>query len=141
SPDFLRNRVRRELMPLLEADYSPTLRRHLLRLARLAAEETALLDELAGELLDAASMRSTTSHHQPLRLSRPALLDAPPALARRALRLAAQVVQPGPPPELATVERLLALAHGERPGFTLPGGRIAARGPAAALIPVRGPRG
>ena len=33
----------------------------------------------------------------------------------------------GPPAELATVERLLSLAHGERPAFTLPGEQLVAR--------------
>jgi tRNA(Ile)-lysidine synthase len=140
SPVFLRNRIRRELIPLLEEQYSPALRRHLLRLAQLAEEETALLDIHARALLQAATLvapqPSLTLTPTPtptptripatLHLSRAALTSAPPALARRALRLAIHSLCPGPPPELATVERLLSLVRGQRPGFSLPGGRISA---------------
>jgi tRNA(Ile)-lysidine synthase len=140
SPDYLRNRIRRQLLPLLEAEYSPTLRRHLLRLARLAEEETALLDADARGLLERAALKRSLSLLPearvivPLHLARIPLLNAPPALARRALRLALQALCPGPPPELMTVERLLSLARGERPGFTLPGGQIAARITATDLV-------
>ena len=132
SPAFLRNRIRGELLPMLEAEYSPALHRHLLRLADLAAEDTALLNACALELLRAADSppRITAS----LRLSRAVLTEAPRALARRALRLAMQSLQPGPPPELAAVDRLLSLARGERPGFVLPGGKIEARATTEALI-------
>jgi tRNA(Ile)-lysidine synthase len=171
SPEFLRNRVRHELLPLLEARYSPALRRHLVRLARLAEEETELLDDQAWELVRRAILgmeigasseyasgqeqegdhgvgysrvhrrqdgssaailvqdarASSESEAVALRLSRPVLSSAPPALARRALRLALGAIVPGPPAELATVERLLSLARGERPGFMLPGHRLMAR--------------
>jgi tRNA(Ile)-lysidine synthase len=132
SPAFLRNRIRRELLPLLEAEYSPALRRHLLRLSDLAAEETAHLITQARELLEAAASDGPVSSS--LRLSLTTLADAPGVLARRALRLAVQSLESGPPPEWAVVERLLSLARGERPGFVLPGGRIAVRAAAEALI-------
>lgn len=122
SPDFLRNRVRRALLPLLEAEYSPALRRHLLRLADLAEEETSLLNAQARELLARAAVGGSS-----LRLSRGILLKAPPVLVRRALRLAVRSLQPGPPPEWETVERLFSLLRGARPGFMLPGGLITAR--------------
>src|SRR5207249_6509982 len=62
SPAFLRNRIRGELLPMLEAEYSPALHRHLVRLADLAAEETALLNAYALELLrDADSPPLITS--------------------------------------------------------------------------------
>src|SRR5438128_882594 len=57
SRQFLRNRIRHELLPQLEAEYSPALRRHLLRLARLAEEEVAFLDVQAQALLEAAQVR------------------------------------------------------------------------------------
>jgi tRNA(Ile)-lysidine synthase len=140
SPEFLRNRVRRELMPLLEAGYSPAVRRHLLRLARLAEEETALLNEQARELLRAARedhggstlerVEGRSSDH----LSRAVLKSAPQALARRALRLSLHELLPGPPPEWSTVDRLLGLLDGKTPGFPLPGGRHVARATHQALI-------
>jgi tRNA(Ile)-lysidine synthase len=126
SPQFLRNRVRHELLPTLERNYSPALRRHLLLLAGLAEEETAFLNDQAAELLRQATEAQGSSPPS-LHLSRDPLMAAPPALARRALRVAVQKLQPGPPPELATVERLLRLARGECPGFPLPGGLLVAR--------------
>ncbi len=154
SQRFLRNQVRHELLPLLES-YSPAARRHLLRLARLAEEETAFLDARAAKLLTAAQQfspqaRGHAERHGeappggrkvksadglltgrpqtgPLRMARVVLAEAPGVLARRALRQAIIRLQPGPPPELATIERLLSLLRGERPGFPLPGGTIVAR--------------
>jgi tRNA(Ile)-lysidine synthase len=133
SPAFLRNRLRGELLPVLEAEYSPTVRRQLLRLADLAESETALLNAQASALLDAAgasgSHRAATlpPGSESLRVARSVLLDAPVALARRALRVALQLLQPGPPPGLDTVNRLLSLTRGELPGFPLPGGTMRAR--------------
>lgn len=43
---FLRNRVRHDLMPRLQADYNPGMRENLNRLARVFAEEKAWLDEI-----------------------------------------------------------------------------------------------
>jgi tRNA(Ile)-lysidine synthase len=131
---YLRNRLRHELIPLLEAEYSPALRRQLLRLARLAEEENAYLDQQALELLQAAAAGMGPSATDPIALGRGKLVlertlltSAPTALSRRALRLAVAALQPGPAPELSTVDRLLALARGQQPGFQLPGGRWRAR--------------
>jgi tRNA(Ile)-lysidine synthase len=138
-PAFLRNRVRHELLPMLEADYSPALRRHLVRLARLAEEETQLLDHQAQELVQRATVapkvkashgsasRQKGDQQYGERINRSVITSAPAPLARRALRLILGAMTAGPPAELATVERLLSLAHGERPGFTLPGEQLVAR--------------
>lgn len=52
SDDFLRNRVRNQLLPLLAADYSPAIGARLLRLADEAGETQALLESLAQPLLE-----------------------------------------------------------------------------------------
>lgn len=52
SRDFLRNRVRNELLPLLGRDYSPAIRDRLLNLAEEAEETQALLAALARPLLE-----------------------------------------------------------------------------------------
>lgn len=69
SPRFLRNRIRREVVPLLET-LRPGIEASVARSATLAAEDDACLEALAAEL--------------PLTLT--ALQSAPPALVRRRVR-------------------------------------------------------
>jgi len=47
SPDFLRNRIRRELLPLLESHYQPALARVMLRQMAILDSEAELLERLA----------------------------------------------------------------------------------------------
>lgn len=51
DPAFLRNRVRHQLLPLLERDYNPGLRQTLRRTREVLAAEDEWLDELARGLL------------------------------------------------------------------------------------------
>ncbi len=51
SPDFLRNRVRRELIPLLEKHYQPGVRKNVLRLAELLRAESDFLAEATAEAI------------------------------------------------------------------------------------------
>ena len=51
--DFLRNRVRHELLPLLERDYNPRIRDTLLRMGDVLAAEDEWMDGLASALLEA----------------------------------------------------------------------------------------
>lgn len=105
DPAHQRNRVRNELIPLLASvsrrDPVPI----LVRTADVLREDDALLDELA-------------SHIDPT--DAVALASAPPALARRSVRmwLAAPY-----PPDQATVERVLEVARGTVPGCDIGGNR------------------
>jgi tRNA(Ile)-lysidine synthase len=47
SPDFLRNRIRRELLPLLEKHYQPSITKIVLRQMTILGDEAALLEKLA----------------------------------------------------------------------------------------------
>ncbi|MFL5733932.1 MAG: tRNA lysidine(34) synthetase TilS, partial [Chloroflexia bacterium] len=47
---YSRNRVRAELIPMLVQQYDPAIKRRLYRLSEIAAEESALLDELAQQV-------------------------------------------------------------------------------------------
>ena len=49
--DYTRNRIRHELLPLLERDFNPSVRDALLRLARIAGQTDELLDQQAESLL------------------------------------------------------------------------------------------
>jgi tRNA(Ile)-lysidine synthase len=94
---FVRNRVRHELLPLACAIAGRDLVPVLARQAALLADEAGLLEELAAEIDpgDASALRS-----------------APDALARRATRRWLRGPRPHPP-DLAAVERVLAVARGQ----------------------------
>lgn len=106
---FARNRVRHELLPRL-ADMSgrdpvPV----LVRQADLLRDDSDLLDALAGEL-DPTDARQ--------------LAEAAPALARRAVRA---WLSGDHPPDLASVERVLAVARGDALACEVAGGRRVSR--------------
>lgn len=105
DPRFRRNRVRHELVPLLEAIAERDVIAVLERQAALLRDDADVLDELA------AAIDPTDAH---------ALAGAPPALARRAVR---RWLDDGRhPPDAATVERVLAVARCEARATQLPGG-------------------
>src|SRR5262245_18219618 len=95
DPAIRRNRVRHELVPLLDAIAARDVTPVIARQADLARADAALLDELAAAL-DPTDAR--------------ALAAAPRPLARRAVR---RWLSTEHPPDLATVERVLAVARGE----------------------------
>ncbi len=108
DPRFRRNRVRAEVLPLLddvaERDVVPL----LCRLAELARDDVALLDDLSGDL-DPTDAR--------------ALAAAPVPLARRAVRRWLRDLLPGGhPPDADGVARVLAVARGDATGAELAGG-------------------
>ena len=113
DPAYLRNRIRSELLPLLEG-LRPGAVERIARFSRLAADDGALLDELAAaELERRRGQDGLIDWHDP-----PA-----PALGRRVLRLA--IGEPAPSAE--RVEALLEAATGDRGGVQveLGGGRVA----------------
>jgi tRNA(Ile)-lysidine synthase len=113
DPAFLRNRVRNEVLPLLES-MRPGATDRIGQFSRLAADDEALLDELArAELTRRSSDDGIDWRDPPL-----------PALGRRVLRIA--IGEPAPSAE--RVQALMDAAAGERGGLTieLGGGRTAA---------------
>jgi len=113
DPAFLRNRVRAELVPLLE-ELRPGAVEGLARFARLAADDDKLLDAVAAAELGRrrAPDRTIDWHDPPAR-----------SLGRRVLRLA--LGEPAPAAE--RIEALLDAAEGTRGGvrIELGGGRQA----------------
>ena len=113
DPTFLRNRVRAEVLPLLEA-LRPGAVDRIGQFARLAADDEELLDELAGaELSRRRTDEGEIDWHDP----------PVPALGRRVLRLA--IGEPAPSAE--RLEALIEAAGGDRGGvrIELGGGRVA----------------
>ncbi|HTZ10170.1 MAG TPA: tRNA lysidine(34) synthetase TilS, partial [Acidimicrobiales bacterium] len=123
DPRFVRNRVRHELLPLACAVAGRDVVPVLARQAGVLAAEADLLDRVA-EVLDPRDAR--------------ALARAPLALARRATRRWLRGGAPHPP-ELAAVERVLAVARGELGATDVaPGVRVRRSGGVLSSSPVRG---
>jgi len=106
---FRRNRVRHELLPLLDDVAQRDVAAVLARQADVLREEAALLDALA-EAIDPTDAR--------------ALAAAPVPLARRAVR---SWLRDAHPPAAAAVERVLAVARGEATSTEVGKGRRVAR--------------
>jgi tRNA(Ile)-lysidine synthase len=96
DPVHRRNRVRHEVLPLLDEVAARDVAALLARTASLLGDDAALLDALSAEL-DPTDAR--------------ALAAAPEPLARRAVRR--WLTRDGYPPDAAAVARVLAVARGE----------------------------
>lgn len=104
DPGFLRNRVRHEVLPLLDEIGRRDVAGLVYRQALLLREDGDLLDELSSAI-DVTDARAVAA--------------APRPLARRAVR---RWLAGDHPPDAATVERVLAVARGEVRACELPGG-------------------
>ncbi|MBI2880580.1 MAG: tRNA lysidine(34) synthetase TilS [Candidatus Tectomicrobia bacterium] len=131
SDHYLRNRVRRSLLPVL-ADYNPAIRERLARTAEILRAEEDWMEGEAGRALEAVKTRPPGGGPG---ISIPRLLELPLALQRRvvhrALRefLGERGERAGREAGFARVEDLLAHLRrwsGEK-RFTLPGNRLAIR--------------
>jgi tRNA(Ile)-lysidine synthase len=112
NPAFQRNRVRNEVLPLLDA-IRPGAAERIGQFSRLAADDDALLDDLASaELARRTTADGIDWHAPPL-----------PALGRRVLRMAIG----SPAPSAERIDALVEAATGDRGGLTieLGGGRVA----------------
>jgi tRNA(Ile)-lysidine synthase len=110
EPRFRRNRIRHEVLPLLDDIAERDVAALLTRSSSLLRDDEALLDELAGALDPTDA---------------PALAAAPLPLARRSVRhwiLSTAADADRHPPDAATVERVLAVARGEATGCDVAGG-------------------
>jgi tRNA(Ile)-lysidine synthase len=108
DPALRRNRVRHEVLPLLDDVAARDVAGVVARQAALLADDAELLEALAAEL-DPTDAR--------------ALAEAPSALARRAVRAWLRFGDELHPPDAAAVERVLAVARGERVACEVDGGR------------------
>lgn len=148
---FRRNRVRLELLPLLEKRFNPAVRESLWRTAEILGAEEELLAGLARRAYDRVlgerSGPGDTEAALGLRLESGVLRREPLALQRRVLELA--LVELGAPVSFQGLADLLALSgsatgelhlpgglrvvhEGGRLSFSYPAGRVASRGRLAA---------
>lgn len=110
DPSILRNRVRKELIPLMDQLAARDTRSVLARQARVVRDEVVVLDDIASRL-DPTSARE--------------LLQAPQAVAMRALRnwLRNELDEEAHPPDHATILRAMRVVSGDVRASELPGGK------------------
>jgi tRNA(Ile)-lysidine synthase len=119
DPRFRRNRIRHELLPLLDDIAERDMAVLLDRTARLLRDDNRLLEDLAAAI-------------DPTDVDR--LLAAPGPLATRALRR--WLERDGYPPDAAAVARVLGVAAGTTPACELAGGlRVERQGRRLVLFP------
>ncbi len=112
---YLRNKIRHELLPLLEAGYSEGIVDVLCRTAELAREESAALDELGRKAFLDALIIGQRGRSVSLKLD--AMKDLSEAARSRALRMAYQYVR-------GTASDLYASNIAALAGLASPGGRM-----------------
>lgn len=89
SPVFLRNRIRLNLLPLIESEYNPAIAPLLAQMADVLGEEDAFLEQTAAE-----TATRTFQHRQDTIIVPAAqFADTPRALARRLVRQAIQHIR------------------------------------------------
>jgi tRNA(Ile)-lysidine synthase len=128
SPAHARNRIRRELLPLLERRFNPAVRDALARAATALAEDDACLETLAAAALPRAGRA----------VSLAALRRVPLAIRRRALRLLA--VRGGADPRRlvrAHYDALVRLVEAGSGSADLPGARATASSGRLAVVRAR----
>jgi tRNA(Ile)-lysidine synthase len=88
--EYLRNRIRLELLPMLAREYNPAISANLAQTASVLREEEHFLDGLAHEALERCRAQG-----EGVALCSDRLLQEPLALARRVVRLAARMAAGG----------------------------------------------
>jgi tRNA(Ile)-lysidine synthase len=109
---YARNRLRHEILPLLREGFNPQIDQALANMAALARDEENYWEaEIASLLQEPTTNNQQLTSHQPLVLSTSQLTEAPPALARRLIRRAVEIVKGDLRGiDFAHVERVLNMA-------------------------------
>lgn len=114
KPVYTRNRVRMELIPLLEKEYNPAVVASLNRLAGIMREENDFMEAAAENALERIVGRVGPGE---VRLSLKSLTDISPALLRRILRMIfRRMAGESRAPDYEQIEKALALLKGALPG-------------------------
>jgi tRNA(Ile)-lysidine synthase len=123
---YARNRIRRELIPYLQANFNPKIESALAQTAELLQADVEYLEQAAQQLREEAIMRSKEEKDYILKLNRRLLKKAPIALQRRVMRQVLIEVLPEAP-NFQHIEKLTALIIAPNRSQTdpFPGGAIA----------------
>ncbi|MDO8687462.1 MAG: tRNA lysidine(34) synthetase TilS, partial [Dehalococcoidales bacterium] len=117
----LRNRIRQQLLPLLQS-YNPRVTEALLRTAHIAGDDLAFLEQEGARLWTGIAQRQGDS----IILSKASFLDLPAALQRHLLRMAiAELLGNLKDIETRHIEEIMAiLTKSAGKKFSLPGGLV-----------------
>jgi tRNA(Ile)-lysidine synthase len=125
-----RNRIRHELLPLLETRFAPGVVDILDREAAIAREDAAYLDEIAAATAERLVARTPAG----IEFSAEAIRAQPPAIARRVIRHAQQLASGGRFVGFDAVDAVLVFAVSKSAGsLDLPGHRVNRRGDTLVL--------
>lgn len=97
APDFLRNRVRLELLPLLQRHYQPAVTKNVLRLMDIVGAESKLVGQMASDWLRQSKKPKDRDANAPFS-------TLPIAVQRRCLQL--QLLAKGISPDFELIEKL-----------------------------------
>lgn len=90
DPRFLRNRIRHQLIPLLESEYNPEIVDSLDRLSRILRQEETYWEKITNKAMASCI---TSKERDVLTLSRSGLAGLDPAVLNRVLRQAIEIVK------------------------------------------------
>ena len=121
DPRYLRNRIRRRLIPLLEAEYQPRLREGLVRLSELVGADLAYLEE------GAATVPVGVSRNGWPQIDCISLAGLAQPISSRVVRRALRMVRGPHAGTAAEVQRVLDIALGKASRTELGKGVIVAR--------------
>lgn len=121
--DYLRNRIRHELLPAL-SEYNPSIKERLLHVAQVLGEDASYLDGLADEIAKGICLVD-----EEVSISIPSLLSLPMALQARVLQRAFAILSPGGILEYPHITGVMTLIQeqGGSKQMTLPAGHRAQR--------------
>ncbi len=129
DPQFLRNRIRREILPLLEKRVNPNLREGLFRLSRLFELERDYWEDTAAKRFEAVLLKEAPPGG--LIFDRLLFMEEHPALQGRMIRLAAGRLLGSIPRgvDYQRIQAALNLIHGSKPrgAVSFPGGMAISR--------------
>jgi tRNA(Ile)-lysidine synthase len=130
-----RNRIRHELLPLLEDRFMPGIVDVLGREAAIARDDAEYLDAVARD----AAARLISKTPAGVEIAADALLGEPRAIASRVVRIAQEMAAQGPPGGFAAAEAILQFVVSKRSGpLDLAGHRVNLRGNRVVLTGRRG---
>ncbi|HIK28975.1 MAG: tRNA lysidine(34) synthetase TilS [Oscillatoriaceae bacterium SKW80] len=126
---YTRNRIRRELIPYLQANFNPQVEQHLAQTAELLRADVEYLEESARHLLEKSLSQNSVEVNnlsKNIRINRRTLQDAPLAIQRRAIRQLLQKILTRAP-NFEQVEKLTAMISAPNRYQTdpFPGGALA----------------
>ena len=127
DPKYQRNRIRLELIPLLEEQYNPNIRSGLRKLGSIAALDNNYMDQAAGTVFEQAASYDTV--RGAILLDAEVLSGQHPAILRRVISITLQAAGMEADISYELIHEVLAVLFSDTPSarITLPAGIVAER--------------